>query len=491
LFALSEPELIIIQVSDNIEKFTGIEACDLLNRPLSCLLGTSQIDPIKQRLMLETDHLKQLDVLSLYLNIKGERQLFHGSLHRSGKLLVLELEPDKLFNHTRELSRSPYWHYQQIKILTSKLQKIRDVQQLQELVVKEVRRLTGFERVMLYKFDTDWHGHVVAESKTPEARSFLGLHFPASDIPAQARALYRRHWLRGIADIDKAPAKLIPEINPTTQMRLDLSQALLRSVSAVHVEYLRNMQVRSSLSISVLKDEQLWGLIACHHSIPKHVDYPTKTVCEVIGQILSIQMDLCENLTLYEKILRLETDKLRLDDILKLAAGLEQSRAPEAWDRLRRMVSADGVVVQFKTKQHRIGLTPNSAQIEQLITWLKTSQSGYLFFTDCLQQHYPEAADFSDVAAGLISLYVNQPELSYILWFRQEFIKAVDWAGNPEKQLESFDAMPISPRKSFAVWRSTVRHHALPWEVYELENAMSLYDLHDLSEAFWPEDAHQ
>ncbi|OUD15703.1 hypothetical protein TPSD3_04100 [Thioflexithrix psekupsensis] len=489
LFALSEPELIILQVSDNIETITGIEAEHLLNQPISHLLGLPQVDPIKQRLVMEPDALRQLDVLSFHLNVRGERQLFHGCLHRSGAVLILELEADLLFNYARELIRSPYWHYQQIKVLTSKLQKIRDVQQLQNIVVKEVRRLTGFERVMLYKFDTDWHGHVVAESKTPEARSFLGLHFPASDIPAQARALYRRHWLRGIANIDKAPAQLIPELNPLTKERLDLSHSVLRSVSPIHVKYLRNMQVQSSLSISVLKDEQLWGLIACHHSTPKYVDYPTRTVCEVIGQIVSIQMDLCENLTLYEKILRLETDKLRLDDILKLAAGLEQTRAPDAWNRLRRMVSADGVAVKFKEKQLRIGLTPTQAQIDRLIDWLETNQAGYLFFTDCLQQHYPEAADFSDVAAGLISLYVNQMELRYILWFRQEFVKTVDWAGNPEKQLQSVEEMPISPRKSFAVWRSTVRHHALPWEIYELENAMSLYDLHDLSEEFWPEDA--
>lgn len=489
LLALTEIDFNVLQVSSNVAQLTGVSESSLLNQPVSNLLGLPQIDPIRKRLVMDQETLKQLEVLTFYLNVQGKQQIFHGSLHRNkDDILILELEPDELFKPNREVKRSPYWHYQQIKSITTKLQKTRDIETLQALAVKEVRQLTGFERVMMYKFDADWHGHVVAESKAVEVRSFLGLHFPASDIPSQARELYRHNWLRGIADIHQEPAYLVPALNPKNQQPLDLTHAVLRSVSPVHIEYLYNMDVESSLSISVLKDDQLWGLIACHHSTPKYIDYPTRTVCEVIGQILSIQLDLCENLALYEKILRLEADKLRLEDILKLAAGLAQPRAPEAWDRLRRMVSADGVVLFFNAgRKVQVGLTPTDEQLERLFQWLQETQSSYLFFTDCLQQHYTPAAEFTNSAAGLISLHINHLELQYILWFRQEVEQTINWAGNPEKPVTTRNPRtPISPRKSFEVWRCTVKNHSYPWEIYELENAMSLYDLHEISDEFWP-----
>ncbi len=487
LLVLSEPELIVLQVSNNIEAILGCRISQVLKQPLSNIVEPQALAAVSASLdsLQDVEQSKVVEALSLELKVHGQMQSFHGSLHRSHFNLLLELEPDTIFTTPDSASRSLYWHYQQIKTITLQLQKNRNLADLQTLAVLKIQQLTGFDRVMMYQFAPDWSGHVVAEAKVPSARSFLDLHFPASDIPAQARELYRHNWLRGIADIDCAPAQIVPTLNPHTNAPVDLSHAVLRSVSPVHIEYLRNMQVHASFSISILKEDQLWGLIACHHSEAKYIDYPTRTVCEVVGQVLSIQIALCENLALYEKILRLEADKLRLDDILKVATGMNPQRSPETWQRLQRMVLADGVMVQFKHKRHVSGITPSETQLDALLQWLQQNQFSYLFFTDHLQSHYPAAADFTAQAAGIVSLHIDRTDLQYIIWFRQEVIRTVHWAGDPNAAHTVTEAR-VSPRQSFASWCSTMCGHAQTWEIHELENAMSLYELHNVEDEFWP-----
>ena len=160
--------------------------------------------------------------------------------------------------------------YQAVRGTVADLNRASSLQELYDITARAVRALTGFDRVMVYRYDADYNGEVVAEAKRADLNSFLGLHYPASDIPAQARALYEKNWIRLISDVDYAPAPIEPADHPATGAPLDLTYSTLRSVSPIHLEYLRNMGVRASMSISLLRDDKLWGLIACHHYAGPH-----------------------------------------------------------------------------------------------------------------------------------------------------------------------------------------------------------------------------
>ena len=205
-------------------------------------------------------------------------------MHRLEAAIVLELEPKKAKGKTDFFD-----FYQQVKGTITRIQQAPTLLDMSQIVVKEVRRITGFDRVMVYRFDPDGAGSVIAEDTNQEA-SYLNLHYPASDIPKQARQLYTLNWLRLIPTTSYQPVTLIPATNPFTNQPLDLSLSVLRSVSPLHLEYLQNMGVDASMSISLMHDQKLWGLIACHHLSPKYVPYNIRTVCEFIGQVMSVEL---------------------------------------------------------------------------------------------------------------------------------------------------------------------------------------------------------
>jgi light-regulated signal transduction histidine kinase (bacteriophytochrome) len=358
------------------------------------------------------------------------------------------------------------------------LQGVGDVAELCRLAAVEVRRLTGFDRVLVYRFDKDWNGTTIAESQDGDAfPPYLDLRFPASDIPAQARELYRLNRLRLIVDANYRPSPILPAVNPVTGKPLDLSFAALRSVSPVHVEYLRNMGVAASMSISILRDGRLWGLIACHHRAPRAVPYEIRAACDFLGQVLSVHVAARERTLEFEQRMRLKDVHGRL--LAHLASHPRFSEALAARpDELLGLTNAAGAAVVFGGDVWLIGQTPTRDQVERVVRWLGEERGGEeVTCEDSLAQRLPEAEAFKDAASGVLAIEISKLHRSFVLWFRPEVIRTVTWGGDPRKPVEPpapGQGERLHPRTSFEAWKETVRFRCVPWRQAEEEAARDL-----------------
>jgi len=282
LLVLQEPQLKILQVSNNTLEFIGLHPQELLNRNLKDLLGAKQVGAIEKLLLADFENINPLKI-----SIKNQDNLrnFDGIIHRSDKLLILELEPNQV---KKDVDYLGFYHL--VKGPIAKMQNASSLHALCQILVKEVRKLIGFNRVMLYQFNAEGDGTVIAEDKLENLSSYLGLHYPALDIPEQARQLFICNWLRLIPNVNYQPRELLPIHNPVTNSPLDLSLSVLRSVSPCHIEYLKNMGASASMSISLINEKKLWELIVCHHQSAKFVPYEVRTTCGFLGQILSLEL---------------------------------------------------------------------------------------------------------------------------------------------------------------------------------------------------------
>lgn len=280
LFVLKEPELTILQVTSNVSSVFGISPQNLLEKKLEDLLDSFQIERIKAGLF--EGNLDFINPTKLWVRKKGDDYVvFDGVFHRNPEgFLILELEPAISQENIPFLS---FYHLARASI--NQLEATANLRDYCQIIVQEVRKVTGFDRVMLYKFDDDGHGSVIAEEKLESQEPYLGLHYPESDIPKPARKLFISNWIRLIPDTHASPVDIIPNNHPETQRPLDLTNSILRSVFPCHIEYLHNMGVGASLTISLIKDGKLWGLIACHHQTPKYVSYELRKACEFLGQV--------------------------------------------------------------------------------------------------------------------------------------------------------------------------------------------------------------
>ncbi|APD47762.1 GAF domain-containing protein [Synechococcus sp. CS-602] len=470
LLVLQEPGLIIVQVSGNTLEILGHRPKELLRQPLSILLAPQQIAAIQQCLSEDTENVNPLDIAISY---RGSLLMFDGNIHRQDALVLLELEPQdqKQRNDYSEL-------HQGVKSTITKIQKSSSLLKMCELVVKEVKKITGFDRIMVYQFDADGAGEVIAEERTEGLTPYLGLRYPASDIPVQAKQLYTLNWLRLIPDSSYTPVALVPERNPVDEEPTDLSFALLRSVSPLHLEYLNNMGVAASMSISLIQDQKLWGLIACHHSRPRHVPSNLRIMCEFIGQVMSL--DLSKRVDNQDLSYKLSMKSLQS----KLVESLSQSKqiikgSIQLDESLLELVSATGAI--FCTADHSIGVgqTPPASEWPALRDWIKTQMQDNMFQSRSLSRLYPAATSFKAVASGVLALEISQFHQDFVIWFRPEVIETVTWAGNPHKPVEvaSNGIVTLSPRKSFQQWKETLQGCALPWKPCELKVVAELRSL--------------
>jgi two-component system, chemotaxis family, sensor kinase Cph1 len=469
LLVLEDPGLDIIQVSANTQAVIGYAPDELLGQPLSRLLNPAHMQTI-QRCLIED--FESTNPLNLSIAGPGQMLEFDGIIHRWDGVVMLELEPK---SNGSEPDFFDFYH--QVKGPIARIQKAPTLLAMSQVVVKEIRRLTGFERVMVYQFDADGAGVVIAED-TDQDTPYLSLHYPPSDIPKQARHLYTLNWLRLIPDSLYQPVGLIPERNPVRDHPLDLSMAVLRSVSPIHLEYLQNMGVTASMSISLLHNQQLWGLIACHHTSPKYILYHIRTICEFIGQVMSLELvnkTISENSQHKQRLKTLQTHFVEeLSQADYFLEGMERLKP-----QLLELISSTGAVICSQERCICIGETPSEDEIYALLDWLKLYLHQGVFETRSLPHQYPAAAAYQAVASGVLALEISRIHRNYILWFRPEVIQTVSWGGNPNKPVEvQVDGgLRMSPRKSFELWQEEVRGHALPWQPYELEAVAELRNL--------------
>jgi light-regulated signal transduction histidine kinase (bacteriophytochrome) len=469
LLVVREPDLRVTQVSANVAELLGLDPHEVLDAPLASVVGASQADAII-RTSSRFGDLRERNPLELEIEVGGRPVAFDAILHReTGALLLVELE---LATGPRPFSFPNT--YLAVRGAVGQLNRATSLDELYEITARAVRELTGFDRVMVYRYDSEYNGEVVAEDKREDLNSFLGLHYPASDIPAQARALYEKNWIRLIDDVSYTPSPLVPIENPSTGRPTDLTHSTLRSVSPIHIEYLQNMGVGASMSISLLRDGKLWGLIACHHYSGPHLPpYGVRAAAEFLGSTLSLRL-----------VDRVEDDELRarlesqtvLAKILAAIRNLEDTiesgllGAPGLLDLIR----ADGLALNINGRIATCGAVPPSADLAEIRAWL-VAQDEPVVATDCLTRDVPALSVDPAVASGLLALALRDGQ--YVIWFRSEAQRAVDWGGDPTNKaiaVREGDTVRLSPRKSFDRWREVVRLRSLPWTDVELADASAL-----------------
>ncbi len=469
LLVLNASNMEIIQVSNNTNKILGYQPEDLLGKQISELLNSQQIDCIQQCLNQDFEN---PNPINLFIKCQTKFVRFNGIVHQSHENILLELEPKSTKGKTDFLD-----FYHQVKGTITQVQKATTLRDMCQLAVKEVRKITGFERVMVYQFDEDGCGKVIAED-TNQSISYLDLRYPSTDIPQPARKLYLKNWLRIIPDTSYSPVELMPVDHPLTHQPLDLSLSVLRSVSPIHLEYLQNMGVAASMSISLIQNQKLWGLIACHHSSPKYIPYNLRTACEFIGQVMSLELankEVSIDLEYKMRLKSLQTGFVetlsQAKDLLDGLTGMENS--------LLDLVSATGAFICNGDKYIRVGETPDTTDIYALLDWVKPHLHQNLFQTRSLLTIYPPAESFPSIASGILVLEISEVHHNYIIWFRAEVIQTINWGGNPHQNPEVLEdgILKLTPRKSFELWQETVRGCSLPWQNCEIEVVTELKSL--------------
>lgn len=465
LFSFQEPELTIGHISQNIQDYLGILPQKLLNQPIKKLLSPSQIEAIQQTLREATGN---SNTCQLSLSTPLGKKEFDGVAHRLANSVILELEPRKV-----EKSENLPDFFAWVSNALANLQKTSTLKEFLHLVASEVQNIIQFDRVMVYQFDSQDAGEVVAEVKREDLDSYLGLHYPAPDIPKESRKLYLECRLRYIPNINALPIDILAAENAVNSLSLDLTSVSLRSVESCCVEYHHNMGVAALLVISLIKDGRLWGLVSCHHQTPKYLPHSVRVACDLLGQFASLE--------LVNKIAQEELDdKIKLQSlhsvVLEGMAKKENFRdallSPES--RLLDLVNAQGAAISLDDEIILVGKTPSQENIDQLIEWLEPQVVDSLFYTDSLPKLYPAAAAYKNLASGVLLLRISQIRRYYLLWFRPEVIQTVNWAGNPLEsiQVAADGNIVLSPRKSFELWQETVRFVSKPWKTSEVESAI-------------------
>ncbi|NEK87651.1 SpoIIE family protein phosphatase [Blastococcus saxobsidens] len=458
LLAVTEPDLAVVVASAN--------APELFGRPVA---GTSldqlldDSDTARLRAGLAGD-LAEVNPLRVRLG-GADVDLV---LHRADGLLVTEWEPVLGAEQA-----GAAWH----RRLPTTLQRLSATATLEELtavLARDVRALTCFDRVMVYRFDAEWNGEVIAEDRRDDLEPFLGLRYPASDIPAQARALYATNWMRLIPDAGYRPVPLEPPLTPSTGRPLDLSGAILRSVSPVHLEYLANMGVVSSMSVSLIDNGKLWGLIACHHYAgPHRPSYSDRVAAEFLGRTASLLLPTLVGAGEQTGVLEVAHRQAELASAIGRTPRALAEALTEGEVTVLDLLPASGAAVRINGQLRLLGETPPADRVVPLVRALLAAGAPV---TDAVSRVVPEAADLAGSASGVLAVEVVGGQEDFLAWFRPETLREITWGGNPyTSKTAQTDAGPrLSPRRSFDAWSETVRETARPWREHEVTAARSL-----------------
>ena len=387
------------------------------------------------------------------------------SAFRSGGVVGVELEP------AAATAESALEVLGRLEAAVAAFERCASLETLCDQAAVLFRELTGFDRVMIYRFGENDAGRVLAEARRPDMHAFLNHHFPASDIPAQARALYVRNLVRVIPDAWYRPAPLHPSI--ATEAAIDLSDSNLRSVSPIHLKYLRNMRVRASASISIVRDGHLWGLVACHHETPCLLTYDVRAACRALAGGLARQIKGREEAESYRQRIRFRGVE---DDVIHLLSceGTLDEALGNHLPELLKMIDADGVAIVRGNELVASGAHPPINDVRGLTTWLAARSGDGVFASSTLADDYAAGIDFRECGSGVLSMILSVEEPWVLLWFRAEQVEVVNWAGDPHKAVVATPGASLSPRSSFETWKETVRGRSRPWALPEIESARRL-----------------
>lgn len=456
LMLVDRRDLTVARAAGDIETLTGIE--DWLGRPLSDVLG----DPVAQALRVmaatgETGHAARWRARS--------GLLYDVTTHLSDDCQIVEVEPggQEAFQGVDILRR--------LDRAGAAFERAVGVNALAEIAAREFRQLIGFDRIMIYRFLDDEAGVVIAEDGAPELPSYMNHHFPGADIPRQARALYVRNLVRVIPDVRYTPRPLRPSAPGDTPV--DMSDCALRSVSPIHLRYLQNMQVGASASVSIVKDGQLWGLVACHSARPQLMTHEVRVAAVSMARNLSRHIKAREEAEIYRERLRLRGLE---DDLIARLPFNEPLHFPlgRHLSHMARMLDADGAAVVRGDQIAAYGSAPPTEALGALARWAVERGKGAPFVTDRLPSLYEDSKNWSAAASGLIAVTITSDEPFVLLWFRAEQVETVRWAGNPHEAVKTGASGELSPRASFEAWSEIVRERSRRWTPAQIESATRL-----------------
>ncbi|WP_421993519.1 HWE histidine kinase domain-containing protein [Roseococcus sp.] len=455
---------VVRNVSKNIEIFIGVPAQVSLGRRLADLIVPETYAAIHER----TDDLTELPVAERLFGVplREGGTLYDVAVHMADGWLVVEAErstPAGNFDPTAD-----------VRFLMAQFDQASGLLPFCHIAAERLQALLGYDRVMVYRFDDDASGEVIAEVARPGIGSFLGQRYPKEDIPQQARVLYLKNWLRIIADVNAAPVPVQGGGNDAQSIGLDLSLSTLRAVSPVHLEYLRNMGVSASLSISIVVQGRLWGLFACHHYSPRLVDFRRRSAAELFGRMFSLLVDSRERSEEAEH----EAHARTVHDRVMARIAVREDAAKGIQDLLPEIadtIPSDGVALILGAEITLLGHTPTQAELADLLAALPRQEGATVLSEESIPRLYPPAAAWTERATGMLVVPLSQAPRDYLIYFRLEYARTVVWGGEPAK-IENVGPLGVrlTPRASFDAWKEVVRGRSAPWTALERRIAASL-----------------
>jgi len=454
LIGIDENSKTITFCSGNSFEYCGLTYDFLLGKTFEEAFGETNRQ-------LLSDYVAQFGLeSSLHQKLMFQDRSFLCSIHKSGDTYIIEAEPEDSKNITHDSIYSQSMKFVSYMNTTSTLQ------ELCALVAKSTREITGYDRVMVYRFDKQYNGEVFAESCREDLEPFLGLHYPHTDIPPQARELYMRNLMRLITDINYTPVPIYT-IDDGLDKNLDLSISILRSTSPIHVEYLQNMGVGATLTISLIHRGRLWGLIACHHYSSKNLSPEIRLAAQLQGQFITSQIDVRQSNEEYE-VARKTNIALEKLNALNLPPIAESFKIISLNPELLRICNASGVSMIISGNIYKNGLVPSDQDIISLAEWLANYTNEKTFFTDKLIHFVPDMKPLCEQVSGIV--YHPLGNGNSIIWYRPETLTEVNWAGEPEKAIIR-DHRGLHPRNSFNLWKQIVKFQSNDWLQPELNAA--------------------
>ncbi|HEY8337291.1 MAG TPA: HWE histidine kinase domain-containing protein [Tardiphaga sp.] len=444
----------------NAAQMLGLDSAEVNGRTLDALIGATAAHDIGNAIA-KWGNMTRAGLL-LGVSVAHSPLTFNIAAHRYQGVNIIEFEPVDAADATPPLELA--------RLLIGRIGQCSTLDTLFATAPRLLRAALGYDRVMVYRFAEDGSGEVISEARRGDLESFLGQHFPASDIPQQARVLYLQNTLRIVADSNGERIAIEPVLDQSGEP-LDLSHAHLRSVSAIHCEYLRNMGVGASMSISIVGDGRLWGLIACHHYEPRTLSMEKRVAAEMFGEFFSLQLqalvqkrklEASERAQRYlDRLLHSVSHHANVEDLLKSSIG-----------DFGELMPCDGVGLLFNKSWTFHGSAPPASAVPGLMAFINSVADGRVWATSALSERLPSADDYRAAVSGVLVVPLSQLPRDYLLFFRREVAQTVNWGGDPNKTYESGPLGDrLTPRKSFAIWRQEVERQSLPWLQSERDSA--------------------
>ena len=464
ILAVHPDNLVIQQASENTVDFLNLNPNAILDQSLENFFSSEIIQQLKEGISQDSF----VDINPIIIPLTG--------MSKIPKIMIAHLSENRLILEI-EINSSKGNNFSFLNKLDAAIQKVQSCsfsKELFQVAAKEVKAVTGYDRVMIYQFTKEYDGVVIAEEKEDHLEPYFGLRYPATDIPKQARELFLRNRVRMLIDIDDELSMITPSLDPQTKQALNVGNSACRGVSPIHLEYLRNMEVNATLNVAIVENEKLWGLIACHHGEKKVLNYQIRSLVKLIGQVISGHLSLFRAKEFRDKIIQIQLIHSvlfeQMNEKRDILLGLTTAKYS-----LLDLVEADGAAIVLEKGITKIGNCPSENEITEIITNLNQSAQNNIFRTDSMKKTFGASFSPQSKFAGLLSIKLSEEPGEYLMWFRLQQDEEVVWGGNPEKAMHKTQSnVRISPRKSFEKWKQIVKDKSSNWQKHEVDAALNL-----------------